>query len=103
MASNRLRLPILLIALLATAFTGCRISYKVNGSALDYTVYKTVSISDFPIRAALVYPPLQQVFENELRNYIARHPPLPAPAAPSALPLAGPLPAHPPSPPPPGA
>ncbi len=73
MASNRLRLPILLIALLATAFTGCRISYKFNGSALDYTVYKTVSISDFPIRAALVYPPLQQVFENELRNYIDRN------------------------------
>ncbi len=73
MASNRLRLPILLIALLATAFTGCRISYKFNGSALDYTVYKTVSISNFPIRAALVYPPLQQVFENELRNYIDRN------------------------------
>ena len=36
--------------------------YKFNGASLDYNVYKTVSISDFPIRAALVYPPLQQTF-----------------------------------------
>jgi hypothetical protein len=51
----------------------CRISYKFNGAALDYSVYKTISISDFPIRAALVYPPLQQTFENELRDYVERN------------------------------
>ena len=44
--------------------SACVPSYKLNGSALDYSVYKTVSVSDFPIRAALVYPPLQQTFEN---------------------------------------
>lgn len=53
--------------------TGCRISYKFNGSALDYTVYKTIHVSEFPIRAALVYPPLQQMFENQLLNYIDRN------------------------------
>lgn len=52
---------------------GCRISYKFNGSALDYNVYKTVSVGEFPIRAALVYPPLQSTFENELLNYIDRN------------------------------
>lgn len=52
---------------------GCRISYKLNGAALDYTVYKTIHVSDFPIRAALVYPPLQQTFENELLDYITRN------------------------------
>lgn len=52
---------------------GCRISYKLNGAALDYNIYKTVHVSEFPIRAALVYPPLQQTFENEMLNYITRN------------------------------
>jgi hypothetical protein len=51
----------------------CTISYKFNGAALDYNVYKTISVSEFPIRAALVYPPLQQTFENQLLDYIARN------------------------------
>ncbi|MCM1520695.1 MAG: LPS assembly lipoprotein LptE [Lachnoclostridium sp.] len=53
--------------------SSCRISYKLNGSAIDYNIYKTISVSQFPIRAALVYPPLQQTFENELLDYIARN------------------------------
>lgn len=51
--------------------SGC-ISYKFNGSAINYNIYKTINISEFPIRAALVYPPLQQTFENELTNNIIR-------------------------------
>lgn len=51
---------------------GC-VSYKLNGSALDYTVYHTISVGDFPIRAALVYAPLQQTFENALLDYIQRN------------------------------
>lgn len=64
-----------LIVLLAMAATwqSCSISYKFNGAALDYNVYKTIFVSDFPIRAALVYPPLQQTFENELLDYITRN------------------------------
>lgn len=50
----------------------CSISYKFNGAALDYDIYKTISISQFPIRAALVYPPLQQTFENQLTDMITR-------------------------------
>ena len=50
----------------------CSISYKFNGAALDYTIYKTISISQFPIRAALVYPPLQQTIENQLTEMIER-------------------------------
>ena len=60
-----------LVALLVLC--GCRISYKLNGAAIDYNVYKTISVSQFPIRAALVYPPLQQTFENELLDYITRN------------------------------
>lgn len=50
---------------------GC-ISYKFNGAAIDYNRYKTVSFATFPIRAALVYPPLQQVFQNKLQDVISQ-------------------------------
>ena len=59
--------------LLLAVGSSCRISYKLNGAALDYTVYKTVRIDNFPIRAALVYPPLQQTFENKLLDYVQRN------------------------------
>lgn len=58
--------------ILGVALTGCTISYKFNGSALNYDVYKTINISEFPIRAALVYPPLQQTFENKLMDAVTR-------------------------------
>ncbi|MBR5434480.1 MAG: LptE family protein, partial [Bacteroidales bacterium] len=47
-------------------------SYKFNGAALDYNIYKTVSFGDFPIRAALVYPPLQQLFENKMQDMVTQ-------------------------------
>lgn len=31
------------------AFQSCTISYKFNGAALDYNVYKTIRVSQFPI------------------------------------------------------
>lgn len=48
----------------------CIPSYKLNGSALNYDIYKTISVGEFPIRAALVYPPLQQTFENQLLDAV---------------------------------
>ena len=62
-----------LIMLMAAVMPCCTISYKLNGSAIDYNVYKTIHVANFPIRAALVYPPLQQTFENALLDYIARN------------------------------
>lgn len=62
-----------LAIMLSVAIQSCRISYKLNGAALDYNVYKTIHVSEFPIRAALVYPPLQQMFENNLLDYITRN------------------------------
>ncbi len=57
----------------AAAWQGCSISYTLNGAPIDYNLYRTISVSQFPIRAALVYPPLQQMFENELLDYITRN------------------------------
>ena len=64
---------IFFVALFAATAPSCRINYTLNGAAIDYTVYRTIHVSDFPIRAALVYPPLQQTFENELLDYITRN------------------------------
>lgn len=58
-------LPLLLLS-------SCIPSYKFNGSALNYDIYKTIDITEFPIRAALVYPPLQQTFENKLLDTVTR-------------------------------
>lgn len=63
---------ILLILPLMILLQGCTISYRFNGSAINYDIYKTIDISEFPIRAALVYPPLQQTFENKLLDYVTR-------------------------------
>ena len=74
MVSNNLRLIAVSLALVLTfVVNSCRVSIKMNGSALDYTIYKAIRVSEFPIRAALVYPPLQQVFENELLDYIEKN------------------------------
>lgn len=80
-----LLLPLLLI-MLAPA---CTVSYKFNGSALNYDIYKTINIGEFPIRAALVYPPLQQTFENELLNAVTRQTRLREVDGPSDLEMSG--------------
>lgn len=66
-------LTTLLTVLLIPLINCCHVSYKFNGSAIDYNVYKNIRVGQFPIRAALVYPPLQQMFENALLDYIARN------------------------------
>ncbi len=58
----------ILITLLLIAMQACTISYKFNGAAIDYSVYKTLNIGSFPIRAAMVYAPLQPMFENKLND-----------------------------------
>ena len=62
-------LPILLVAVCATA---CTISYRFNGASIDYNVTKTITINDFPIRAALVYPPLATTFNETLKDAYTR-------------------------------
>ncbi|MCH5325762.1 MAG: LptE family protein [Duncaniella sp.] len=65
------QLRIAAVSLLLIVLSACSIKFTLNGAAIDYSVYKTIYVSDFPIRAALVYPPLQQTFENDLLDYIS--------------------------------
>lgn len=77
------------VALLFIFMGGCIPSYKLNGSAINYDVYKTINIGEFPIRAALVYPPLQQTFENELLDAVTRQTRLQEVDGPSDLEMTG--------------
>lgn len=61
-----------IILALACGLSSCIPSFRLNGSAINYDIYKTIDVTEFPIRAALVYPPLQQTFENKLLDYITR-------------------------------
>ena len=62
------RLTILLLIIL----TSCTISYKFNGAAIVYNTTKTISVAEFPIRAALVYPPLGPAFNEALKDIYTR-------------------------------
>ncbi len=73
MGWSKLLGAVLLSLCVLAPLPACRISYKLNGSALDYNVYRTISIGEFPIRAAMVYPPLQTTFENALTDYVQRN------------------------------
>lgn len=71
--SNWSKKLLALAVVLAVSMAACKPTFTLNGSAIDYTVYHTIHVSQFPIRAALVYAPLQQTFENELQDYIIRN------------------------------
>ena len=57
-----------LLLFLTFLFHSCTISYKFNGSSIDYTKTKTLSIADFPNNAELIYPPLSQYFSETLKD-----------------------------------
>ncbi|MBQ4367810.1 MAG: LptE family protein [Muribaculaceae bacterium] len=65
---------IMILTLLAgvAMWQACIPKYTLNGAAIDYSVYRSISFSDFPIRAALVYPPLQQLFENKMIDMVTQ-------------------------------
>ena len=63
---------LLVICFVGLSMTSCLISYKFNGSSIDYTKTRTISISDFPNTAELVYPPLSQQFSETLRDIYIR-------------------------------
>ena len=73
LSTTRAARALLMALFMAMGTTGCIPRYTLNGSSIDYSVYKTIHVSEFPIRAALVYAPLQQTFENELLDYIQRN------------------------------
>ncbi len=53
---------------LITCLSSCLVSYKFNGTSIDYTRIKTISVTDFPNQATLVYPSLAPLFNEKLKD-----------------------------------
>ena len=56
-----------LISLLVLV-NACSVSYKFNGASINYDKVKTISVADFPIKAAYVYAPLATKFNEKLKD-----------------------------------
>jgi hypothetical protein len=69
---NKLKIKRLMASCLIVGCVSCSISYKFNGASIDYTQVKSISISDFPNMAPLVYNPLSQRFTEELKDKYIR-------------------------------
>lgn len=70
---NKHIVKILLSGFVLLLVVACSVSYSFTGAgALDYTKYKTISITDFPIRSTYVYAPLGTTFNQELRDKFSR-------------------------------
>jgi hypothetical protein len=65
------KLSILLILSYLIA-ASCTVSYKFNNAKLDYSLYKTIAVAEFPNQAALVYAPLYQQFNEALKDVYLR-------------------------------
>lgn len=59
--------------LMLVVLASCSVSYKFNGSSIDYTKVKTIQIADFPIRASYVWGPMGPMFNNQLKDEFANH------------------------------
>ena len=59
----------LLIAIISSiCLLSCTISYKFNGTVINYDIIKTIAIKDFTNQAAMVYAPLASTFNEGLKD-----------------------------------
>ncbi len=59
------------LMVLAGIVTACSISYKFNGSSIDYTKVKTISFDNFPNRSAgFVWGPMRVCSIRHYRIFI---------------------------------
>lgn len=62
----------ILIVLLVLTFTTCKMRYSFTGSNIDYSVNPTLEIRDFRNQAEMVYPPLEQLFNERMKDVFIR-------------------------------
>ncbi|MDR2086657.1 MAG: LPS assembly lipoprotein LptE [Dysgonamonadaceae bacterium] len=58
----------IIVVLFALLTASCSFSYKFEGGSINYEITKTIRIQEFPNHAALVYPQLAQIFDQQLRS-----------------------------------
>jgi transcriptional regulator with PAS, ATPase and Fis domain len=59
--------------LLFATFSACSISYSFRGTSIDYDLTKTLQIAHFVNQAPLVYPPLEQRFNEDMKDMFTRN------------------------------
>lgn len=64
---------VLLTILLPLIITACKISYSFNGASINYDIIKTIQIHDFQNQALMVYAPLTQLFNEQMRDHFTRN------------------------------
>lgn len=71
--ASKSKIIIYSVLLTATlALVGCSVKYSLNGSSIDYTKVKSVSLDKFPIRCAYVWAPMEAMFYNSLSDVYAK-------------------------------
>ncbi|MBP5318323.1 MAG: LptE family protein [Paludibacteraceae bacterium] len=70
--SNKHLYSLLTIAVATFVLTACTISYKFNGTVIDYSKVKTIAITDFTNRAPMVYAPLAVRFNEKIKDTYVR-------------------------------
>ncbi|MBF0759753.1 LptE family protein [Dysgonomonas mossii] len=61
-----------LLILVLIMMTACTISYKFNGSNINYSETPTLEIRDFQNQSPNVYPMLAQMFNEEMKDVFIR-------------------------------
>lgn len=64
---------ILFLLILSLMASSCRISYSFRTASIDYELTKTLMIAHFVNQAPLVYPPLEQRFNEEMKDMFTRN------------------------------
>lgn len=67
------RIPFFVLAGIIVLLASCSISYRFNGASVDYNTTKTLYLANFPNQAALIYPPLEQRFNEKLKDVFIRN------------------------------
>lgn len=70
--TQKKRLTAILSLVTLCLATACTISYKFNAASIDYSKVSTLTINDFPNQAAMVYPPLSQLFTENMKDLYNR-------------------------------
>ncbi len=64
---------ILALITIFSILTACSISYKFNGASIDYNLTKTLQLDHFVNQAPLVYPPLENLFNESIKDMFTRN------------------------------
>lgn len=67
-----IKISVLIISLLLFV-SSCRVSYTFRTASIDYDLTKTLMIGHFINQAPLVYPPLEQRFNEEMKDMFTRN------------------------------